>query len=304
VPTTRKTLSLPDGRELQVLVTPAGDSTAPTLVFHHGTPGSAFQPRYLAAAAARAGVHLVTFSRPGYAGSTRRPGRSVADVVPDVVAVLDDLGVSRALVAGWSGGGPHALACGALLPERVGAVLSIASVGPYGGDGLDFLAGMGDDNVDEFGAALRGESELRRWLEAHAPELRAATPEQVVAALRTLLPPVDVGVLTGELGADVGEDMAEGMHSALSSGIDGWLDDDLAFTKPWGFGLGDIAVPVTLWQGSDDLMVPFAHGEWLVRRVPGVRAHLEAGQGHLSIGIAAMDQMLAELRALAGLPAS
>jgi pimeloyl-ACP methyl ester carboxylesterase len=195
------------------------------------------------------------------------------------------------LVAGWSGGGPHALACGALLPDRVRGVLCVAGVAPYRAEGLDFLAGMGEDNVDEFGAALQGEEALRPWLEAHRPELLEVTGGEVAAALGNLVPPVDVAVLTGE----VADDLAAEFRHALSAGVDGWLDDDLAFTRPWGFGLADIAVPTYLWQGSDDLMVPFAHGQWLAERIPGVTAHLEEGEGHLSIGIGAFDRMLDEL---------
>src|SRR4051794_14337704 len=192
---------------------------------------------------------------------------------------------------GWSGGGPHAMACGALLPERVRGVTVIAGVAPYGADGLEYLAGMGPENVEEFGAALDGEDRLRPHLEAQQPALAQITVEELVASFGGLVPPVDVGCLTGQL-ADT---LASQFRRGLGTAVDGWLDDDLAFIRHWGFELTDIAVPTYLWQGSEDLMVPFAHGRWLAEHIPGVLAHLEAGEGHLSIGVGATDRMLDEL---------
>jgi pimeloyl-ACP methyl ester carboxylesterase len=285
------TITLTDGRDLEVEV--SGPDGAPVLVFHHGTPGGSEQMRAMARAAEARGLRLVTWSRPGYGASTRQAGRTVADVVADTAAVLDHLGAESCLVAGWSGGGPHALACGALLADRVRAVLCIAGVAPYAAEGLDFLAGMGEDNIEEFGAALKGEDALRPWLDAERPEMVEMTADEVAVSLGNLVPAVDVAVLTGEFA----EDLAAEFRQAVSVGVDGWLDDDLAFTRAWGFELADIAVPTYLWQGSDDLMVPFAHGEWLAERIPGVTAHLEQGEGHLSIGIGALDRMLDELAA-------
>jgi pimeloyl-ACP methyl ester carboxylesterase len=284
-------ITLTDGRELEVEVT--GPDGGPVLVFHHGTPGGSEQMRIIARAVHERGLRMVTWSRPGYGASTRQVGRTVADVVSDTAAVLDRLDAETCLVAGWSGGGPHALACGALLPDRVRGVLCIAGVAPYAADGLDFMAGMGQDNIEEFGAALEGEEVLRHALDAQRPEMLHLTADQVVAALGDLVPPVDVAVLTGE----VAEDLASEFRQALSVGVDGWVDDDLAFTRPWGFELADVAVPTYLWQGSEDRMVPFAHGQWLAERIPGVTAHLEQGEGHLSVGIGALDRMLDELTA-------
>ena len=284
-------LSLTDGRDLEVEV--SGPEGAPVLLFSGGTPGGSSQLAPMARGAHARGMRLVTWSRPGYGASSRRAGRSVADDVDDVAAVLDHVGVDRCLMAGWSGGGPHALATGALLADRVRGVLCIAGVAPYDAEGLDFLAGMGADNIEEFGAALKGEDALRAWLDNVRPELVAVTPDDVAASLDTLLPPVDEAVVTGEFA----EHLAESFRQAVSAGVDGWLDDDLAFTRPWGFDLGAITVPTYLWQGSDDLMVPFAHGQWLAERIPGVTAHLEPGEGHLSVALGSMDRMLDELAA-------
>jgi pimeloyl-ACP methyl ester carboxylesterase len=283
------TLGLPDGRRLDVEI--SGPDGGLPLVFHHGTPGSVRRFGVIERAAHERGLRLVTFSRPGYGDSTRLPGRSVADVAPDVAAVLDHLDAPRCLVAGWSGGGPHALATAALLPDRVAGALVIAGVAPWDADGLDFLAGMGEQNIDEFGLAVQGEAAIRSRLEAEAAALRSATVADLVKGLDTLLPDIDRAVLTDEYGADLTANFAE----ALRTGVDGWLDDDLAFVRPWGFSVADIAVPTFVWQGSADLMVPFTHGQWLAGHIPGVTAHLETGEGHLSIGVGAMGPMLDEL---------
>jgi pimeloyl-ACP methyl ester carboxylesterase len=167
----------------------------------------------------------------------------------------------------------------------------IAGVAPYGVDGLDFLNGMGEQNVEEFGLALEGEDALRPAHERDAEEMRDADAAKLIEGMSTLLPEVDRAVLTDEFG----EDLAANFNEGLRLGVDGWLDDDLAFTVPWGFDLADVAVPTFLWQGSEDLMVPFAHGQWLAGQIPGVTAHLLEGEGHLSIGVGALDSMLDEL---------
>jgi len=286
-------IQLPDGRHLAIRV--SGEDADPPLVFHHGTPGAFLPSRALEQAAHRHGLRLLTTSRPGYGGSDRRPGRSVADVVADTSAALAAIGATTCLVAGWSGGGPHALACAARL-EGTSAAVVIAGIAPYPADGLDWMAGMGEDNVVEFGAALQGEPQLRAFLDELRPQLEAATVADILASMASLLPAVDRAVVTDEFG----EDLVAGFHEALRGGVDGWLDDDLAFTRPWGFELEEISIPVTLWQGSADLMVPFAHGQWLSSRVPGITAHLETGEGHLSVGLGALDRMLDELVAAGG----
>jgi len=279
---------LRDGRRLDVRA--SGREADLPLVFHHGTPGAGTVFRVIERAALERGLRLVTTSRPGYGGSSRQPGRSVVDVVEDTEAVLGWIGADRCLVAGWSGGGPHALACAARLSEAA-AVLVIAGVAPYLAEGLDWFSGMGEDNVIEFGAAIEGEARLRSYLDEQRVHLSDVTVESIVSSLDSLLPEVDKAVLTDEFG----EDMAASFHEALRMGVDGWVDDDLAFTKPWGFGFDEIAPPVMLWQGSADLMVPFAHGRWLSSHLPGATAHLVEGEGHLSVGLGALDRMLDDL---------
>jgi len=284
------TISLADGRLLDVH-DEGGDGTL--LLFHHGTPGSVTPLPHIVEVAGRCGLRLATYSRAGYGGSSRLAGRSVADVVGDLDQVLDHLGADRCVTAGWSGGGPHALAMAALRPERTAGCLVIAGVAPYDADGLDFLAGMGEQNVEEFGAALEGEAALRPYLEAERPGLLQADGPGIVEALASVLPDVDRALLT----EDFGSALAANMHEGLRTGVDGWLDDDLAFTRPWGFDLGAITVPTFLWQGSEDLMVPYAHGVWLADHVAGVAPHLLDGEGHLSVAVGAMDEMFAALAA-------
>jgi pimeloyl-ACP methyl ester carboxylesterase len=281
-------VQLPDGRRLDVRV--SGPASGLPLVLHHGTPGAATPIRALERAAHARGLRLVTTSRPGYGCSTRQPGRSVVDVVTDTDALLAALGAERCLTMGWSGGGPHTLACGARLAATAG-VLVVAGVAPWEADGLDWTAGMGADNVVEFSAAVQGEDQLRQHLSQQGELLRNIRAADIVASMQSLLPEVDRAALTGEFG----EDMAAGFREAVRTGVDGWLDDDLAFARPWGFSLAEISVPTMIWQGSADLMVPFAHGQWLASRLPAASAHLEDGEGHLSIGLGKLDIMLDEL---------
>jgi pimeloyl-ACP methyl ester carboxylesterase len=280
------------GRDIEVLV--EGPDSGPVLVFHDGTPTAAVPFPPLSVPATERGLRTVTFSRPGYAASTAQPGRSVASVVADTAAILDALDVERFLTIGWSGGGPHALACAALLPNRCTAAATLASVAPYGVAGLDWLAGMGPENIEEFGAALDGEERLNPYLERQAAVLREVTGSDVAAALGGLVSDVDKRALTGDYAAL----MAQTFRRAVSAGIAGWRDDDLAFTRPWGFDLNTIRVPVVVWQGDEDRMVPFAHGEWLAANIPGARARLLPGDGHLSL-VTKLGRVLDELMVMA-----
>jgi pimeloyl-ACP methyl ester carboxylesterase len=226
----------------------------------------------------------------------RASGRRVVDCAADVAAILDAVGAERCYTVGTSGGGPHSLACAAALPERTRASGTIAGVAPWGESDLDFLAGMGPENVEEFGAALEGEERLRPVLERWAVELADVTPEQIAESLGGLVSDVDKRALTGELARW----FVDSSREALRVSIDGWLDDDLAFTRPWGFDLGSIEVPVLLRQGEQDLMVPPAHGRWLAARIAGVDARIDPSHGHISLGASLgplLDEMLARVPA-------
>jgi len=283
--------TLSDGRSLDLRL--SGEVGAPALVYHHGTPSSGLLSTSVEKAALARGLRVVSWSRPGYSDSTRQPGRTIASVVDDAIEVLDALGIDTAVTTGWSGGGPHTIACGALRPDRFRAVGVIAGVAPYveSQGSLAWLDGMGQENLDEFGATLVGESALRTLLEAGLSTYQAIQADEIVDAMATLLPDVDRAFCTDEFG----DYLATSFREAVSVGVDGWLDDDLAFAAPWGFDLGSVSVPVSVWQGSDDLMVPFAHGRWLADAIPGARAHLLEGEGHLSVVVGRIGDILDDL---------
>jgi pimeloyl-ACP methyl ester carboxylesterase len=272
-----------------------GPADGRVLVFHVGTPNAPDEFPLLTDAVDERGWQLVAYARPGYAGSIRREGRSVADAATDVATILDELGHDRFVTVGWSGGGPHALACAALLPGRCEAAATLGGVAPYDADGLDFLAGMGPENVEEFGAAVRSRAELEAFLEPFAGQLSNVTGAEIAESLGGLVDDVDRRALTGEFA----ETLALMMRRAVSAGIAGWFDDDLAFVKPWGFDLAQITVPVSIWQGAHDRMVPFAHGEWLAAHVPGARVHLDDDHGHISL-VQQLPRILDDLLSPAG----
>jgi pimeloyl-ACP methyl ester carboxylesterase len=295
---TPQTATLPDGRILEYLV--EGDPDGLPLVLHHGTPGSAVPFPKGSEAAAERGLALVMYTRAGYGGSTPNPGRAVADVAADIAGLLDHLGRAEFLSLGWSGGGPHSLACAALLPDRCRAAATGAGVAPYlNGDTLDFLDGMGPENVKEFSAALAGREELEPYLRGEAQALLSTSPETIADALGGLVSPVDKAYATG----DHARRMHASFSNALREGVEGWAEDDLAFTTEWGFDLGAIRVPVSVWQGAQDLMVPFAHGRWLADHVAGARVHLYDDEGHLSLW-SQMGAIFDDLLDLAGLTGS
>jgi pimeloyl-ACP methyl ester carboxylesterase len=265
-----------DGRTLEVHE--EGDPHGLPVVVHHGTPMSGLQYGPHVELALEQGIRLVGYDRPGYGGSTRAKGRTVADCAADVHAIADHLGLDRFASWGISGGGPHVLACAALCDDRLTAVASLAAVAPYAADGLDWYSGMGEENHVEFGKALEGEEALRPYVEHHA-EHHTTTVDDLIAGMQTLLGDEDRAVLTGKLA----EFFLEVDRHAFEPGVDGWVDDDLAFAHPWGFDLETIDRPVLLLQGEDDRFVPASHGHWLAARVPGVEARIAGADGHLTL---------------------
>jgi len=215
----------------------------------------------------------------------------VADVVDDTTTVLEHLGAERAFIVGWSGGGPHALACAALLPDRVRAAATIAGVAPYDAEGLDYLDGMGAENVEEFNATLESDEALLEFKERNWPIFRAVTGDEVADSFGDLIDHVDASSLTGAFA----EYIAACTREALRESYWGWFDDDKAFVKPWGFDLHSILVPVHVWQGGHDRMVPYAHGEWCAANIPTAIPHLDPENGHLRIVVQEMGNILDEL---------
>ena len=218
---------------------------------------------------------------------SKEPGRTGVSVrLPLREIVAPSAQVAASASVGGSGGCPHSFACGAL-SGRCLAAAAIAAPTPYPADGIDWLAGMGDQNVEEFNAALEGPAALEPILQREAAELRDATPDQITEVWASVLPPVDKAVLTG----DRAEHFKRSSDRSLAQGIAGWRDDDLAFTRPWGFELDQIRVPTLLWQGAQDLMVPVAHARWLAERIPGVEAHISEEDGHLSIAVGRLGEI-------------
>jgi pimeloyl-ACP methyl ester carboxylesterase len=296
--TERRQVRLSDGRDIDVLT--SGQEDGFPLVVHEGTPVGLVLNSSLASAATERGLRIVQPARPGYEGSTPRPGRRVADVVADVAEVLDALGAGDYIAIGFSGGGPHSLACAAVAPGRCLGAASVAGVAPYHAEGLDFLAGMGPENVEEFGFAVRGSAALTPYLEKEAAALRDVTGERVAAALGGLISGADAAVITG----DYADKLAAALHGALRDGIAGWRDDDLAFVADWGVSLDAMAGRVTIWQGDQDKMVPFAHGQWLGAHIPDARVHLKEGAGHLTMTVTMIGDILDDLLSLAARPSS
>lgn len=272
-----------------------GPEGAVPLIFHNGTPSSGRLYAPFVQAASKRGLRMASFSRAGYGNSTRRPGRKVADVVSDVVAVLDQLGADRCYTLGWSGGGPHALACAALLPARLIAAATVGGLAPYDAEGIDWMAGMGQENVEVFHAARAGDSALLDVVERAAVWAAFATPGEVVASLGDLVSDADRAAISGESAVW----LADVFRDSVRNGIWGWYDDEVALVGPWGFDVRDINVAVSIWQGAKDRTTPFAHGEWLASHIPGVRPHLLPDHGHLSLGVASFGLLLDDLLTIA-----
>lgn len=245
----------------------AYDTGGPGLpvVWHHGTPNVGTPPEPLFPAADRLRIRWVSYDRPGYGGSTPVPGRDVASAAGDVAAVADALGLERFAVVGHSGGGAHALACGALLPDRVVAVVSVSGLAPYRAAGLDWFAGMAEPGVRSLRAGLAGRAAKEAYVASAAEE----DPGFI---------PADHAALAGPW---------SWFHSvvgpALAAGPHGLVDDDLAAVSPWGFAPAEVRVPTLLVHGGRDRLVPSSHSSWLAGQVPAAELRLHPDDGHISV---------------------
>ena len=272
---TETDLELSGGRTLHVYDTWADDADGRLAVFwHHGTPNIGAPPEPLLPAAAELGIRWVSYDRPGYGGSTPHPDRDLASAAVDVSAIADALGVGRFAVMGHSGGGPHALACGALLPERVLGVVCVAGLAPFHAEGLDWFAGMAAAGAAELHAAAEGRAALEDRL-----AFTEFDPEQFT--------PADRAALAGAwswLGAIAGQ--------AMEGGPGGMVDDDLAYVARWGFDPGQVTSPVLFLHGCQDRIAPSSHAEWLARHVGSAELWLRPDDGHISVlnsGAAVME---------------
>ncbi len=271
-------IKTPDGRTLAVQE--GGDPDGKPVLVHNGTPNSRQLYGPHAADAAARGIRLIGYDRPGYGESSPRPGRTVASAAEDVRAICAALGISRLATWGVSGGGPHVLACAALLPGLVAAAASLASLAPRAAEGLDWFAGMGPENADDFKLVLKDPVAARAKAAFAREAMLSASPADLHAQFATLLSPADAAVMTGR----VAQYLSLCVWDGLAPGIEGWAEDGLALAYPWGFAVSDITVPVLLMHGREDQFVPFGHGEWLAARIPGVDARLLDHDGHLTLG--------------------
>jgi pimeloyl-ACP methyl ester carboxylesterase len=262
---TETDLELGDGRTLHAYDTGADDAAGRLAVFwHHGSPNIGAPPEPLFSAADRLGIRWVSYDRPGYGGSTPRPNRDVASAAGDASAVADVLSIDRFAVMGHSGGGSHALACAALLQERVLGVVVVAGMAPFDAEGLDWFDGFGPAGVAELRAAAAGRAALEKHL-AQSDDEPEFTPE-------------DEAALAGEWSWFI-----DVVRPALAGGMGGFIDDDLAGVRAWGFDPADVAAPALFLHGGRDRVVPAAHGEWLARRCPSAQLWLYPEDGHISV---------------------
>lgn len=270
-------IDAPDGRKLAV--SEGGDGDGVPVLVHYGTPNSRLQYGPDVDAAAEHGVRMITYDRPGYGGSTAQPGRTVGDCAADVRTICAALGIDRLLTWGISGGGPHVLACAALLQDLVPAAASLASPAPWGADGLDYFAEMGEMNADNTRLYVEDKKAARVKLENDRVAMLGATAEQVGGIIRTLVSDADAAVFTPQLAQYFVDSAAAG----LGPGGEGWWEDGAAVFEPWGFAFADIGIPLLLLHGQQDRFVPFGHGVWLAQHIPGVEARLTEDDGHLTL---------------------
>jgi pimeloyl-ACP methyl ester carboxylesterase len=254
---------LADGQILHAYDT--GTDGPLTVLWHHGTPNIGAPPAPLFPAADRLGIRWIAYDRPGYGGSTSRRGRDVGSAATYATAVADALGLESFAVMGHSGGGPHALACAALLPERVSGVVSISGMAPFGAAGLDWFAGMAGGSAASLRAAAAGRAAKEKY-EASAE----FDPEVFTAA--------DHGALSGAWSW-----VLDVVGPAQKSGPEPMIDDDLAYVAPWGFDPADVVAPLLVVHGEQDRMIPASHGEWLARRCPSAELWTSPGDGHVSV---------------------
>jgi pimeloyl-ACP methyl ester carboxylesterase len=272
-----RTVETSDGRVLAVQE--GGDPKGVPVLVHNGTPNSRLLYGPHVADAEQRGIRLISYDRPGYGGSTPALDRTVADCAGDVRAICAGLHIDRLAAWGVSGGGPHVLACAALLPDLVVAAASLASLAPHGVPGLDYYEGMGQLNRDDIQLYYRDKVASRAKTEADRVEMLAASPEEMAQMLKSLLSGPDAAVLTGELGDYLDRCTQEG----LAPGSEGWWEDGCAHLEPWGFDVADITIPLLLLHGQQDQFVPYGHGVWLAAHIRGVEARLSPDDGHLTL---------------------
>jgi pimeloyl-ACP methyl ester carboxylesterase len=241
------------------------------------------------------GVQLISYDRPGYGGSERSPGRRVSDAVQDVAAIADALGLETFAVAGRSGGAPHALACAALLPDRVTRAAALVALAPRDAEGLDWYAGMTRYNVSDFRSAFADPEGYAAQLIPRSAAIRS-DPARLLEDLRCELTDDDLRIVSD---TGIRFMLLRNYQEAFRSSPYGWIDDALALSRPWGFEPSSIRVPVLLWHGKKDVFSPSSHSSWLAAHIPQATTVFEPEAAHF----AAMQAVPAVLNWLQGLTA-
>jgi pimeloyl-ACP methyl ester carboxylesterase len=282
-------IECPDGRTLEAAT--LGQPSGHTIFFHHGTPGSTSMVQDFEPFLEHGNFFFVTTSRPGYGSSSRLEGRDVASVVNDVTTVLDFFHRDKYAALGWSGGGPHALACAALDTPRCLGAVTLASVVPLDVD-FDWTEGMGPENLEEFALAKKGGPPYEEYIATVGGFMGEATEGNIIELFGGLLPDVDKEVLADDRAREV---LASAVRHGFLNGWRGFYDDNVAFFSPWGFDPTTIAVPVAVWYGDADLMVPPTHGAWLASHLPSATAHHQPNDGHLSLYARHVEELASNL---------
>jgi len=281
-----------DGRRLAVETSGKPDG-APVFLLH-GMPGGRNGPRPRGIVLYRLGIHLISYDRPGYGGSDRQLDRTVADTAGDVAAIAGFLDIDRFGVVGRSGGAPHALACAAVLGERVYSAAALGSLAPFDAEGLDWYGGMADSNVEAYRDA-KADEDLAAELARRARQVRS-DPESLLRSLWPELVSHDRKVV-GDIA--LRRILAETYAEALQESATGWIDDVLALRRTWGFKLSEITSPVMLWHGGDDVVSPASHTRWLAGQIDGSTLEVQSGAAHFS-AVEVLPRILAWIATSAG----
>jgi pimeloyl-ACP methyl ester carboxylesterase len=255
-----------DGRVLHTYdVGPTERSNELVVLWQHGSPNTGAPPEPLFEPARSLGIRWIGYDRPSYGGSTPHPDATIATAAADSLQIADQLGIGRFTVFGHSGGGPRALACGALIPDRVVAAVSVSSPAPWPAPGLDYFAGMSDGGARELRAAARGRAELQEVLAANEFD-----PESFI--------PADYAALEGSWSWFNGI-----VAAATANGFDGMVADLVGAMAAWGFDPAAVSAPTLIMHGTADRMVPSSHSEWLAAHCPAAELRLQPGAGHISV---------------------
>jgi pimeloyl-ACP methyl ester carboxylesterase len=255
-----------DGRVLHTYdLGPTERSDELVVLWQHGTPNTGAPPEPLFEPARSLGIRWIGYDRPSYGGSSPHPDATIATAAADARQIADQLGIGRFTVFGHSGGGPRALACGALIPDRVVGVVSVSSPAPWPAPGLDYFAGMSDGGARELRAAARGRAELQEVLAANEFD-----PESFI--------PADYAALEGSWSWFNGI-----VEAATANGFDGMVADLVGAMAAWGFDLAAVSAPTLIMHGTADRMVPSSHSEWLAAHCPAAELRLQPEAGHISV---------------------